>query len=84
MFEKRLVFSYCEGAYCTQIDNKSCEELSPRPSGLSISKILFHEHFLYNSVLHIIFGVSDEPNYVLGSGLLSDQERVGLLWFGRL
>ena len=78
MCEKKLVFSYCRGAYCTQICNISLEELSPRPSGLSVSKILLHEHLLYNGVLYVILGVSDEPNDVLSHGLLFDQEWVGL------
>ena len=84
MFEMRLVFSYCEGTYYTQIDNKSREELSPRPLGLSISKILFHEHFLNYSVLDVIIGVGDESNYVLGRGLLFDQKWVCLFWWCRL
>ena len=84
MFEMRLVFSYCEDVYCTQIDNKSHEELSPRPVGLSVLKILFHEHLLYDGVLYIIFGIRDEPNDILSSGLLFDQEWVGLLWCSSL
>ena len=79
MFEMRLVFSYCEGAYCTQIDNKSCEEPSPRPSGSSVSKILLHEHLLNYGVLNVILGFSDEPNDVLGGGLLFDQKWI--CWF---
>ena len=75
----RLVFSYCEGAYCTQIDNKSREELFPRPSGLSVSKILLHEHLLNYGVFYVIFGVSNEPNDILGCGLFLSQERVSLL-----
>ena len=76
----RLVFSYCEGVYCTQIGNKSRKELSPRPSGSSVSKILFHEHLLDYGVLYVIFGVSDEPNDILGCGLFLSQEWVCLLW----
>ena len=70
MCEKRLVFSYCEGAYCTQIGNISHKELSPRPSGLSVSKILFHEHLLDYSIFDIIFGVSNELDDILSRGLL--------------
>ena len=70
MCEKRLVFSYCEGAYCTQIGNISHEELSPRPSGLSALKILFHEYFLDDRILDIIFRVCDESDDVLGGGFL--------------
>ena len=83
MCEKKLVFSYCEGAYCTQIGNISREELSPRPSGLSVSKILFHEHLLNDGVFDIVFGIRDESNYVLGHGLLFDQKGVCLFgqWF---
>ena len=66
MFEKRLVFSYCRDAYYTQIGNIFREELSPRPSGLSILKILFHEHLLYNGVLYIVLGIGDEPDDFLG------------------
>ena len=86
MCEKKLVFSYCGGAYCTQICNIFHEELSPRPSGLSVSKILLHEHLLYNGVLYVIFGISNKPNNVLSSGLLFDQKWVGLFesrCFGR-
>src|ERR1700761_7672283 len=79
MCEKKLVFSYCEGAYCTQIGNISHEELSPRPSGSSVLKILFHEHLLNDGVLDVIFGVSNEPNDILGRGLLFDQKWVCLL-----
>ena len=82
MFEMRLVFSYCEGAYCTQIGNISREELSPRPSGLSVSKILFHKYLLDDGVFYVIFGISDEPNDVLGGGFLFDQKWVSLFWFG--
>ena len=80
----RLVFSYCGGAYCTQIDNISHEELFPRPSGLSISKILFHEHLLDDGVLDIVFGISNEPDDVLSGGLPFDQEWVGLLFLCHL
>src|SRR6201996_4565625 len=80
MCGRKLVFSYCEGAYCTQIGNISREELSPRPSGLSVSKILFHKHLLDDRILDVIFGVRNEPNDILSSGLLFDQEWVGLLW----
>ena len=76
----RLVFSYCEGVYCTQIDNKSHEELSPRLSGLSVSKILLHEHLLNYGVLDIILGVGDESNYVLSRGLLLTKN--GFICFG--
>src|ERR1700761_2865985 len=78
MCKKRLVFSYCEGMYCTQIGNISREELSPRPSGLSVSKILLREHLLDYGVFNVIFGVSDEPDYVLSHGLLFDQKWVRL------
>src|ERR1700761_9569285 len=76
MFEKRLVFSYCEGAYCTQIGNISREELSPRLSGSSVLKILFHEYFLDDRVFDIIFRVCDESDDVLSGGLFFDQERI--------
>ena len=74
MFEMRLVFSYCGDAYCTQIDNIFHKELSPRPSGLSVLKILLHEHLLYYGVLNVVFGVSNKSNYILSRGLLFDQE----------
>ena len=77
---KKLVFSYCEGTYCTQIGNISHKALSPRPSGLSVLKILFHEHLLYDGVLYIVLGIGDESNNVLGCGLLFDQERVSRFW----
>src|ERR1700761_2571333 len=80
MCGKKLVFSYCEGAYCTQIGNIFREELFPRPSGSSVSKILLHKYFLDDCILDIIFGVRDEPNDILSRGLLFDQEWVGLLW----
>ena len=80
MCGKKLVFSYCEGAYCTQIGNISREELSPRPSGLSVSKILLHEHLLNYGVLYVIFGISDKPDDILSRGLLFDQEWGGLFW----
>ena len=76
----RLVFSYCEGAYCTQIGNISREELSPRPLGLSVLKILFHEHLLEYGVLVVVLGIGNEPNNVLSGGLLFDQEWIGLFW----
>ena len=79
MCEKKLVFSYCEGAYCTQIGNISRGELSPRPSGLSVLKILLHEHHLDDGVLHVILGVSDKSDDVLRGGLLFDQKWVCLL-----
>ena len=80
MFEMRLVFSYCEGTYCTQIGNISHEVLSPRPPGLSVSKILLHKHLLDNGVFYVIFSISNEPNDVLSGGLLFDQN--GLVCFG--
>src|ERR1700761_3208916 len=86
MCEKRLVFSYCKGTYCTQIGNISHEELSPRPSGLSFLKILFHEHLLYYGVLYVIFCISYQLNDILHCGLLFDQKWISLLhgWcFGR-
>ena len=79
MCEKRLVFSYCGDAYYTQIGNISHEELSPRPLGLSISKILLHEHLLYNGVLYVILGIHDQPNDILGCGLSLDQKWISLL-----
>ena len=80
----RLVFSYCGGMYCTQIDNISREELSPRPLGLSILKILLHEYLLDNGVLYIIFGICNKLNDVLGHSLLSGQKWISLLWGGYL
>ena len=65
--------------YYTHISNIFCKELARRPLGLSVLKILLHEHFLDDSIFYIIFGISNEPNDVLGCGLLFDQKRVGLL-----
>ena len=79
MCKKRLVFSYFEGVYCIQIGNISCVELSPRPSGLSVLKILLHEHLLDYGVLYVIVGVSDESDDILSRGLLFDQKWV--CWF---
>ena len=79
MCGKKLVFSYCEDVYCTQIGNISREELSPRPSGLSVLKILLHEHLLDYGVLYVIFCIRDKSDDVLRGGLLFDQEWVSLL-----